>query len=372
MEVLFSICTLGFIYTFFGYPSILFFLARNVKHSPPSLNQYPEITVILCIYNSANLLALRVNNLITTGYPLDKLKIIVVSDGSTDSPNTVIEQLNCKELTFIHYPDNQGKSYALELALKEAKTDLVAFTDIRQSFENGALQYLARHFTTPDVGAVSGNLVIRKDENNKASDPGLYWKYEKWIREKESDLDSMLGVTGAIYMAQRKLIPLIPADTLLDDMYIPLSMVEQGYKIKFDDRAIAYDSSSQTTEEEFHRKVRTLAGNFQLVSQMPWLMSATKNPLFFQFFSHKIMRLIVPYCLLFILLSSYLIENLEAIFILQVCFYIYSLLSFILLKQHKTIPLAGICVSFCSLHLASFLAGWKYLFSSPEKLWKKH
>jgi biofilm PGA synthesis N-glycosyltransferase PgaC len=374
MEVLFLICTIAFVYTFFGYPFILFYLTRNKKENAISPEYSPEITIILCIYNSAHLLKARINNLLACSYPSDKIKIIIVSDGSTDFPNTVVDQLNGKEITFIHYPENQGKSFALELALKKAKTDLVAFADIRQSFEFDALQHLAKHFIVPDVGAVSGNLVIREDESNKASEPGLYWKYEKWIREKESDINSMLGVTGAIYMARRKLIPKIPADTLLDDMYIPLSMIKEGYKIKFESDAIAYDISSQSPEEEFHRKVRTLAGNFQLVAQMPWLLSITKNPLFFQFFSHKIMRLIVPYCLLFIFLTSYLLNGniYNAIFILQVCFYTYSSLSFLLLKKDIKLPFASATISFCSLHLASLLAGWKYLFFSPEKLWQKH
>ncbi|MFT5756260.1 MAG: biofilm PGA synthesis N-glycosyltransferase PgaC [Alteromonadaceae bacterium] len=377
MVFLFFFCVVTFIYTFIGYPILLQFYA-NKNHSSdlasPIMQDLPEITILLCIYNSADKLEARITNIFDSDYPANKLNLIIVSDGSTDDPQHVVDKVNNDKVTYIEYIDNKGKSHALNVGLREVKTELVAFTDVRQSFNDQALKNLVMNFSDKTIGAVSGNLEILKDEQNMENDPGLYWKYEKWIRENESKLDSMLGVTGAIYMARHSLIPIIPEDTLLDDMYTPMHMIKNGFKIKFETLAIAYDSSSASTAEEFHRKVRTLAGNFQLISQFPWLMHPTKNPLFWQFFSHKVLRLLMPYCLTLLLLSSFLLEDtlFNYFFWAQIGFYLYSMIAFLMIKRAKELPFASICTSFCSLQLASLLAGWKYQFSSTDKLWKKH
>lgn len=379
MDIIFWSCAIILAYTFVGYPLILKVLTcRNSRTELPEFKdaELPALSIILCIYNGANQLKARIDNLKKSDYPQDKIHIIVISDGSTDHPATIVNALNYPNLTFIEYEQNKGKSNALAVALSQATTDLIAFADIRQTFCTQALKNMVKHFLIEGahIGAVSGNLQIATDSDNNESDPGLYWKYEKWIREKESELHSMLGVTGAIYMAKRTLIPDIPLDILLDDMFIPMAIVDKGYKIKFEPLAIAFDTSSSSTAEEFHRKVRTLAGNFQLISKLPWLMSPLRNPLFFQFFSHKVLRLIMPYSLLAMLATSILLDGFiyQQIFAIQAIFYSYTILAYCMIKYDLKLPLASVFISFCSLNLAALIAGWKYLYLSTDQLWKKH
>jgi len=376
MEFLFFLSAIIFIYTFIGYPILLQVCAakKNNNITKDNVQELPEITILLCIYNSADKLEARLDNIFASDYPTDKLHLVVVSDGSTDNPQCVIDKVNNDKVTYIEYSNNKGKSHALNIGLQEVKTELVAFADVRQLFNDQALKNLVMNFSDKKIGAVSGNLEILKDDQNIENDPGLYWKYEKWIRENESKLNSMLGVSGAIYMARHALIPEVPEDTLLDDMYTPMHMIKNGFKIKFESLAIAYDSSSASTAEEFHRKVRTLAGNFQLITQFPWLIHPTKNPLFWQFFSHKVLRLVMPYCLILLLLSSFLLEApfFQYFFWAQILFYLYSSIAFLMLRRAKKVPLASLCTSFCSLQLASLIAGWKYRFASTKSLWKKH
>lgn len=375
MNIVFVICLFVLLYTFIGYPIILKILTfkRVINHNQ---NEFvlPELTVLLCIYNGADLLKIRIDDIMTNGYPKELLKLIVISDGSTDFPHQVINSLPYSNIEFLHYEVNKGKSFALNEGLKMATTEIIAFADIRQTFAKHTLEQLALSFNDIKVGAASGNLHILKETGNLQSDPGLYWQYEKWIRRKESELYSLLGVTGAVYMARRELIPNVPEGILLDDMYVPLSMVKLGYQIKFVENAIAYDKSSSTIKEEFNRKVRTLAGNFQLFSLLPWLVNPVNNPVFFQFFSHKVMRLFMPYALVLLFITS--IHGNGWFFGLatavQVLFYIYSFISYKLIKKNKGLPFSGLCVSFCSLNLAAFIAGWKYYFSATSKLWKSH
>lgn len=360
-------------YTFIGYPLLL----RLVQKEKPVIicqnNMLPEITVVLCIYNCAHLLKNRIDNIFQSNYPQDKIKLLVVSDGSDDKPEIIISEFNNPSIKLLHYNENKGKSFALGYAKKHISTDFVAFTDARQTFDKDALKYLATKLLDNEIGAVSGNLKIIASDNAEVQ--GLYWKYEKAIRIKESDLHSLLGVTGAIYMAKTKLLPTLPENSLLDDMYIPLSIVKQGYKVKFCEQAIAYDTASISVEEEFTRKVRTLAGNFQLMKQLPWLLSFRQNPLFFQFFSHKVARLIIPFVLIALFISSIFISlpKQQTILALQLFFYSYTLLGYFNKNLATKLPLIGICISFCSLNLAALIAAWKYLtLKDITRLWKKH
>ncbi|WOH36631.1 glycosyltransferase [Thalassotalea fonticola] len=377
MESIFYLSIVIILYTFIAYPLLIALIGkiRAVQFIDNSDDDLPEISIVLCIYNSRNLLLKRLENILDTDYPLDKLRLIIVSDGSTDQPEEVIKSYHhLLNIKFIEYAQNRGKSYALNIAFKNVHTDLVAFADVRQSFNSQALTALQAQFANENIGAVSGNLHITGDDENIQSEPGLYWLYEKWIRRSESDADSLIGVTGAIYMARKSLIPKIPDNCLLDDMYIPLTIIKNGYKIKFIDDAIAYDKSSSSITEEFTRKVRTLAGNFQLIHQLPWLLNPFKNPVFFQFISHKILRLVIPYALISLLLTSMLSQHIggKIILFIQLIFYSYSLLALVLTKKNINLPLGSICVSFCSLNYAAFLAGWKYYFTSTQNLWRKH
>ena len=349
-------------------------MVRKEESTTPLKNSVlPDLTVVICIYNSVDLLAQRIDNILSSDYPKEKLNILIVSDGSTDNPEATIAALNSPMIKLISYSQNKGKSYALAYAKTKITTPFAAFTDIRQSFDENALKILASKLINENIGAVSGNLKISSATGNE--DTGLYWQYEKAIRKKESDLKSLLGVTGAIYMAKTKLIPNVPEDSLLDDMYIPLSIVKKGYSVKFCEQAIAYDIESSSLEEEFTRKVRTLAGNYQLISQLPWLLSFHQNPLFIQFISHKVARLIMPFALIALLISSFFLPPPDFfwVFSIQFLFYSYSLLGYLIKPFAVKLPLINTCISFCSLNLAALIATWKYLtVKDITSLWKKH
>lgn len=376
METLFWGSTFLLLYTFFGYPLLLRLLVKNKKQNEHLFKSgdLPSITVLLCIYNGSHLLKSRIHNILENGYPIEKIKIVIVSDGSTDEPQKEIDSLSLSNVELFHYHENKGKSYALNIGLEQVTTEIVVFADIRQKFSLDTIRNLVHCFQDKKIGAVSGNLIIEKDSNNGQSEPGLYWRYEKWIREKESKLSSLLGVTGAVYAARKKLIPSVPKNTLLDDMYIPLSMIKNGFTVKFVKNAIAVDVSSSSIKEEYYRKVRTLAGNFQLLSLSPWLISPFHNPVFFQFFSHKLLRLVMPYSLILMLIATVKSDQLylNVFAWLQLMFYGYSFICYTFNRKNIKLPLSGIALSFCSLNLAAFMAGWKYYFSTTQSLWKKH
>jgi len=368
------------VYTFILYPLLIQKLAsRKITEKVVELcdNELPEITVVMAVYNSEPLLEARINNIFLSDYPCHKINMLVVSDGSTDGSDAELVRLSGihSSLKSIHYNKNQGKASAINRALLNVETEYLVFCDVRQEFDVQAIRKLVSTLMNDRVGAVTGNLMIAADATNPTADPGLYWKYEKWIRDSESRHSSLLGVTGAIYAAKKSLMPKsFPVETILDDMYAPLYIAKKGFQIKMVTDAKAYDIPSSTVKEEFIRKVRTLAGNFQLMKLHSWLNNPFRNPLFFQWMSHKVARLLVPYAMIGVLVSSSIGEGIvfDAIFVGQWFFYLYATFGYLAMNRDKTIRFGSVCVSFCSLNVAALLAGWRYLYSPAQNLWQKH
>jgi cellulose synthase/poly-beta-1,6-N-acetylglucosamine synthase-like glycosyltransferase len=206
--------------------------------------------------------------------------------------------------TFI-LPEQGGKVVALNRAIAEATGDILLFIDIRPRVEPGALRSLLENFADPRVGCVAGELLIAPQGNDATTSAigGLYWRYEQWIRNCEAAIDSPVGVYGGFYAIRRTLATPAPAGLILDDMFQPLAIIRQGYRSVLDQRALVTDRWPAKTTGEFSRKVRTLAGNFQLCREAPWIL-APSNRVLFQLVSHKLLRLAVPWFFLLLMFSS--------------------------------------------------------------------
>ena len=268
---------------------------------------------------------------------------------------------------------NKGKAAALNTGLALVKTELVAFTDARQSFAPDAIAVMAENFVEPNVGAVTGHLVFR---NPKGVDPqGGYWDLEKSIRENESRYRSTVGVTGAVYMARRALIEEIPDYLILDDVLIPMRIVKQGYRIKFATDAIAYDDPSANLLEEYYRKVRTLAGNWQLIAEAPWLLSSSENPIFFEFVSHKFLRLLAPWALAISLACAWFLRDLAFFYVVLICQTVLISMAgigFLLYLLKLKVPVLSQLASFAMLNVAALVGTWKFFFGQQKNLWRPH
>jgi cellulose synthase/poly-beta-1,6-N-acetylglucosamine synthase-like glycosyltransferase len=200
------------------------------------------------------------------------------------------------------------------------------------------------------------------DSGEVAKGMGLYWRIEKKIRELESESGSVVGATGALYAVRRELLPSLPDGAILDDVYIPMQVVRQGKRVIFEARARAWDSPDLGAEREFGRKVRTLSGNYQLVQLAPWLLSK-ENPIRFEFISHKLLRLIVPFALAAALLASIILSGLvyRSALVLQVLFYGLSLLAGLRLIRGPLARMADAALTFVVLNGAAAVAFMNFL-----------
>ncbi len=360
-------------YTYLGYPLWLWIRSRWCRKPVRSGPYIPFLSIIMIVRNEEKVLPRKLRNLLDLNYPDESLEIVMVSDGSTDSTNQILSEHTANpRVRVILNPQQQGKAAGLNAAMSSVRGEIVVFTDARQQIEPDAIRVLVENFADPEIGCASGELMLGDPETGEAEQGmGVYWRIEKAVRELESAVGSVVGATGAIYGVRRKLLVNVPDEAILDDVYIPMHVVRRGARVIFDPRARAWDSPDQGTAQEFTRKVRTLSGNYQLLQLAPWLLTSA-NPLRFQFVSHKVLRLVVPFALLATLLASFLTPGVfyRGAVILQLAFYTLSFLGLAhFLRRGPLARVADAARTFVLLNsaatvaFANFVAGRKAAWS---------
>jgi cellulose synthase/poly-beta-1,6-N-acetylglucosamine synthase-like glycosyltransferase len=304
MKFLFVLSVVVIVYTYLGYPVFLWIVARLRPRAWRSAPMSPTVSIVLAVHNGHALLQEKINHLLALSYP-NVSEIVIVSDGSTDATAELLRSQTHPNVVGKILETHSGKAAAINAGVAEATGDVLVFVDIRPEIGEGAVERLVSNFADPQVGCVSGNLQLRQEGHDAAAGAvgGLYWRYEQWIRTCEARVHSPVGVYGGFYAIRRQLFTPQPVGTILDDMFQPLSIIQQGYRSVVDLNAYVYDRWPKKTSVEFQRKVRTLAGNYQLFQMEPKLLTPA-NPVWIQLISHKLMRLLVPYFLVILLISS--------------------------------------------------------------------
>lgn len=311
LVVCFWLCAAFVAYAYVGYPLVLWVAARlwarPVRRELVVDGRFPpafpkSVSVVITAHNEAGTIGRRLTEFLERFRELRLAgEVIVVSDGSTDETaarvRPFLHRRGAVPVRLIVLTANVGKAAALSAGVAAATSEVVALADARQTWSPDALLRLLENFTDPAVGAVSGELRVESRDGVMQA-VGLYWRYEKWLRRREAVLHSTVGLTGSICAVRRALFCPVPAGTLLDDVYWPLNVAMQGYRVVFDERAVAFDRLPDLVASEFRRKVRTLSGNFQLLARLPAALLPWRNPVWFPLVSHKLARLAVPWAVL--------------------------------------------------------------------------
>jgi poly-beta-1,6-N-acetyl-D-glucosamine synthase len=346
-------------YTYAGYPLWLW-LRRSLRPWPIQRGAIePLVSVVMVVRNEEKVLATKLDNLLGLDYPPERLQVVVVSDGSTDGTESILHSYaRDPRVQVVMNLLSGGKASGLNDALQVAQGEIIVFTDARQKLEMGALKALLADFADPVVGCASGELMLGDPDSGEAArGMGMYWRLEKKVRELESASGSVVGATGALYAARRESIVPIPAETLLDDVLIPMNVVRAGKRVVFEPEARAWDVAHLGNEREFARKVRTLSGNYQLLQLAPWLLRS-ENPIRFEFISHKLLRLVVPLALLVALIASAFVAQpfYRALLVAQLAFYVLSLLAMTRVKLGPIARLGDAAYTFVVLNTAALVA----------------
>jgi poly-beta-1,6-N-acetyl-D-glucosamine synthase len=368
MKLLFWVSIALVAYAYFGYLLWLWvevkFRSRPILQSP----MRPSVSIIIAARNEEKNLPVKLENLSLLDYPKDRLQIVIASDGSTDRTAAILNEHGAMIVPVI-LSESNGKACALNTAVKRATGDILVFLDARQFVEPNSVQELVSCFADPEVGAVSGELLLETSSRAASTEGlGIYWKIEKVVRKLESASGSVVGVTGAIYAIRRQLYTEMPPGTILDDVFIPMHVAFMGKRVIFQPSAIAHDRLFSEKGKEFSRKVRTLTGNYQLLRLAPWLMSP-RNPLLFRFVSHKLLRLLVPLFLILMLAASALTRgsSYRAFFWLQVLLYALAILGAMSPSSKRFKPVA-IASTFVMLNAAAAFAFYNFI-AGRHRVW---
>ncbi|HEV2622967.1 MAG TPA: glycosyltransferase family 2 protein [Frateuria sp.] len=312
--LVFVACALGLAHVFVGYPLWVAALARWWPRRVRSQAWAPRVTAVVAVHDGASHIEAKLAGLLALDYPRGLLDVVVACDGCTDDTAARCRRLGDERIRVLEFDVRRGKAACLNDAVAQARGEVLLMTDVRQRLEPDALLRLVANLGDPAVGAVSGELRLFDAQTGFARGIDAYWRYEKLIRRAESRSGSVVGVSGALYAIRRELFRPLPPGTVLDDVLVPMQVAAAGRRVVFEPQAVAWDGTSQQPQEEQRRKIRTLAGNYQLVQLAPWLLLPWRNPLWFRFVSHKLLRLLAPWLLLGLALAAALLATRHTLF----------------------------------------------------------
>ena len=341
MKIVFWIALFIVFYTYIGYGILLYIIIRLKRlfvGSPheavlPADEELPTMTLMICAYNEEDIVKEKMANTLALDYPKDKFRIMWVTDGSNDHTNELLAAY--PEVDIVFSPERRGKTAALKHGLRELKTRYVAFTDANTMINTGALREIARLFSDPTVGCVSGEkrVAARKAGEMASEGEGLYWRYESTLKRWDSELYSAMGAAGELYAIDPQLCREVPDEALLDDFMLSMYVVQAGKRIAYTSDAYAREYGSANIYEESKRKRRIAAGGLQSIWWLRSMLNPLRQPLVtFQYVSHRVLRWsITPVAMVLLLIVNIALVAMGAgtfytvMLILQTLFYLMAL-----------------------------------------------
>ena len=359
-KVVFWLAALLLFYVYAGYPLLLAIIGLFVRHRRLEAGYTPRISVLIAAYNEEAAIERKVQQTLALEYPAEKLEVLVLSDCSTDRTDELVRAFPDSRVRLVRMPERRGKTHAQNYGIREASGDVVIFSDATAIYHSKALLYLACNYQDPTVGAVSGR--YQYFDPGEQSPTGLgsvaFWNYENLIKTLQSRIYTITGCCGCIYSVRKEAYTELPAD-IISDLVQPLQAIKKGYRVLFEDRALAYEETTQSTSEEFSMRVRVVTRAMRGLLSVSDLLKPWKFfwPAF-QLWSHKIMRWMVPLFLIALLAANlFLLDSLafRLLFAAQLFFYGIAILNMLLPLHRKWKPL-GIPLFFCTLNAAALVS----------------
>ena len=358
------------VYSYLGYPLVLISLRLVIRRDVRKQPIEPAVSLLIPAYNEADVIERKIQNSLALDYPADRLEIVVASDGSSDATVSCAQACaDGKRIRVLAYAENRGKVATLNASVPELRGEIIIFSDAPAMLYPDSVRRLVENFADPDVGAVSGLYkVVKADQVNIGSSEDFYWKYETFLKVKESQLASTLGGHGHLHAIRKELYPFPPAGTINDDYVIPVSVLAKGYRAIYEPTAIVYEEAHEMTG--FGRRVRIMAGNIQQLREIPALLSPLRPLELFFFLSHKLSRLLVPFAMLVALIANLFLLGSAlylALFCGQVIFYLLAALGAVWRLRPKTLMLP---FYFCMINVATFFGFYHALTERRSMAWK--
>jgi len=352
------------------------FVKRNLFDANKEL---PTVTIIVAAYNEELIIEEKISNTLSIDYPKEKLQLIFITDGSSDSTAEKIAAY--KEIFLMHKDLRTGKMAAIKRVIPEVKNEIIVFTDANTFLNKSAIKELVKHYQNTKVGAVAGEKRILVDEFADASSAGegFYWKYESALKKWVYEFYSNVGAAGELFSIRTNLYQPVETDTIIDDHMIAMRIAEKGYIIAYEPEAYAMETASANTKEELKRKVRIAAGGIQSILRLKKAANPFNYPLLtFQYISHRVLRwTVTPFLLILafvlniaiVLQTDILLYNL--LLIAQILFYLLSLMGLFFESKNIRIKAFFIPYYFCVMNYAVLAGINRFFRNNQSAAWEK-
>ncbi len=363
-------------FVYFGYPVILYI--KSLTHTKPieKGDIYPTISLLISAFNEEEIIEEKLLNSLELDYPEDKLTIIISSDGSTDRTVDIASKFVSDQIVLYDYKIRKGKIGVILNTVSKVKTDIIVFSDANTMYAKDAMKKIVRNFNDPNVGAVSADVILENEKANFGKSESVYYRYERWIQKRESEIDSIVGADGGMYAIRRELFVPPLANTILDDFVISMNIVINGKRLIYDIEAKGYEKNLINNRTEYLRKSRVVAGAIQALKNGQGIPGIKQKWFFFAFFSHKLLRWFIPLFIIILLVSNVLIvftsPDSNYVFPLygQIGFYALAIIGMMIPKLNN-VRIVGIPFYFCMVNGAALYGLYKGLFNKQEVTWKK-
>jgi poly-beta-1,6-N-acetyl-D-glucosamine synthase len=379
--LIFWIGVLIVLYTYLGYGVVIYLVSKFIKRKPVEdlkEEELPEIAFIVAAYNEEEFIENKIANTLSLDYPADKLSILFVTDGSSDKTPEIVKRYSSLHLH--HEPARKGKIHAVNRVMRLVKSPIVVFSDANTNLNPQALRNIVRHYADPQVAGVAGEKRIYKNEADNASGAGegLYWKYESFLKKKDSEVYSVVGAAGELFSVRRELYKEPSENIIIEDFYLSLSIAADGYRFIYEPNAYATETASVSVEEEWKRKVRISAGGFQAIGKLSHLLNPFRyGMLSFQYISHRILRwTLAPLALPLIFFANLWLLTTGSWFytltlLAQIAFYGLALFGYV--NRDKKISIKGFFVPyyFCVMNLSVYAGFLRHLKGNQSVVWEK-
>lgn len=373
-EILFWLSLAALLYVYVGYPLILFCVSAffNIPQAKPGYT--PFLSILIAAYNEEAGIKKKIEQTLSLDYSGDRMEILVLSDGSTDRTDEIVRSFADPRIRLLHVSGRKGKTNAQNEGVLHARGEVLIFSDATTVYHQQALRYLACNYADPGVGAVSGRYQYFDPQGSSPTGLGTmaFWNYENFIKKMQSVTRTISGCCGCIYSVRRAVYTPLAAE-VISDLVQPLHVIRKGYRVVFEDRALAYEETTQSTSEEFSMRVRVVTRGMRGLLSVPALLTPWKFCwVSFQLWSHKISRWLVPFFLLILFGSNLLLWQspyYRMFLAMQAVFYALTLLSVWVPVQRLWKPL-GIPLYFCTLNAAALFSVIEVLRGKKYVVWQ--
>lgn len=358
-KAVFWLAAFALFYVYAGYPLLLAIAGLFARGRRAEPDYFPRLTVLIAAYNEEDAIEKKLRQTLALDYPEDKLEVLVLSDSSTDRTDEIVKSFPDSRVKLVRMEERRGKTFAQNQGVKRAGGEVLVFSDATAIYHAQALRYLACNYRDPKVGAVSGRYKYfdPSDESPTGLGSSAFWNYENLIKTMQSRIMTITGCCGCIYSVRKTAYTDLPED-VISDLVQPLHVIQKGYRVRFEDRALAYEETTKSTAEEFRMRVRVVTRAMRgLLSVAPLLEPWKFGWVSFQLWSHKVLRWMVPMMLLALLAGNLALVGdpyYRWALAAQLLLYAAAILT-ALLPLHRLWRPLGLPLYFCTLNAAALV-----------------